>query len=85
MAKILTINCDDAGVVTYAITKPTTKKLEEAASVLSAIGNAVGSASPTGNKILEAYAALNDVLDAFCGVQDGAGSDEEPEPGNHDE
>ena len=85
MAKILTISCDDAGVVKYSLTKPTVKKLEEAVSVLSAMGNAVGSASPTGTKIVEAYAAINAVLDAFCGVQDAPGGVEQAEPGNDSE
>jgi len=85
VAKILTINCDDSGVVTYALTKPTMKKLEEAASVLAAMGNAVGSASPTGAKIVKACGALNDVLDAFVGVHDATGSDEGSEPDNDGE
>jgi hypothetical protein len=85
VSKILTISCDDAGVVKYALTKPTVKKLEEAVSVLSAMSNAVGSASPTGAKIVEAYGALNDVLDAFCGVPDAPGRVEQAEPGNDSE
>lgn len=85
VSKILTISCDDAGVVKYALTKPTVKKLEEAVSVLSAISNAVGASTENGSRVVAAYGALNDVLDAFCGVPDAPGSDEQSDPGNDSE
>lgn len=85
MSKILTISCDDTGVVKYSLTKPTVKKLEEAVSVLSAMVNAVGSGSVIGVRIGKAYGELSDVLDAFVGVPDALGSDGQAEPGNDSE
>ena len=85
MSKILTISCDDTGVVKYSLTKPTMKKLEEAVSVLSAISNAVGASTENGSRVVAAYGALNAVLDAFCGAPDAPGRVEQAEPGNDSE
>lgn len=74
MAKILTIECGDDGVVAYRLTKPTMRKLEAAQSVLASLEIAVPRDDDHA-KVVAAHDALLDVMAIFKVEDEG-----EPEP-----
>lgn len=74
MAKILTIECGDDGVLSYRLAKPTMKKLEAAQSVLASLGVAVPKDDDHA-KVVAAHDALLAVMGIFNVEEDA-----EPEP-----
>lgn len=64
MAKILTIECGDDGVVTYRLTKPTMRKLEAAQGVLASLEVAVPK-DDDHTKVVTAHDALLAVMAIF--------------------